>query len=77
VSHFKRRIDGNCWVVGEQQPDGTWTIEIIDTQSRPVTDPAKRLEALVAAYRAESNLRKALWSTLPENVQEAIRQGRT
>lgn len=76
MSHFKRRIDGNCWIVGDQLPDGTWKIEIIDTRSMPVADPDDRLRALIDAYKAESSLRNALWSLLPPDVQAAIREGR-
>lgn len=50
---------------------------MLDAGRKPVTDLKRRIEAISAALRDESSLRKALWDELPPDVQDAIRGGRT
>ena len=77
MSHFRRRINEDLWVLGDQQEDGSWVIRVLDAGREPVTDRQKRAEAITEALRDESQLRKALWNELPVDVQRAIRGGRT
>ena len=77
VASFRRRINEELWVLGDQREGGVWHIRVLDAECLPVTDRQKRAEAIVVALRDESELRTALWNELPPEVQDAVRGSHT